>query len=197
MKSHLKHLLTTAFLILTCLLAPPKAEAALYNVFAFANASSGGGVGVSTISLAAGEAFTVSANPGDLWSAGALPRWSNANGLTGPNLLATGSDDSGHIAGTLIGSNFGILNLSGFSAPFGALVGKIGGTHILLGTSYAGTAPVAGILQLFYWDSNRSDNTEKITVSVQAVPVPEASTWLSGLVATVALAGMMRRPKMA
>lgn len=76
-------------------------------VQALANSSSGG-VGSSTgVFLTAGQAFTVVVDPGDLWNAGPLPRWSNADGLTGP-LYATGSDDSLQAVGTLIGSNFGL-----------------------------------------------------------------------------------------
>ena len=49
--------------------------AALFNVEALANSSSGTGVGLDTgINLSAGQVFTVSVDPDDLWSAGALPR---------------------------------------------------------------------------------------------------------------------------
>jgi hypothetical protein len=68
------------------LLASP-AHAALFVVDAKNNSSSGG-IGLGTIGITAGETLTVNVNPTDLWNAGALPRWSNANGLTG-NLLAT------------------------------------------------------------------------------------------------------------
>ena len=86
-------------------LAALPANATLYDVYAFNNSSSASGVGLATISLIAGERFSVSASVNDLWNAGALPRFSNADGLTS-NLFATGSDESGYAAGTLIGTNF-------------------------------------------------------------------------------------------
>ena len=94
----MKTFFTTLVIALTSL----SAHAANYDVYAYNNSS--GGTGVTTISLAAGQSFTVTANPNDLWSAGALPRFSNANGLTG-NLYASAADDSGQSVGTLIGVN--------------------------------------------------------------------------------------------
>ena len=87
--------------------------AVVVSVDAYANSTSGG-TGVATISLTAGQQFTVTASPTDLWSAGALPRWSNADGLTGADLHATGTDDSGQSAGTIIGpGNFGLWTQNG------------------------------------------------------------------------------------
>jgi len=125
------------------------------------------------IELLAGDAFEVYVDPGDLWNAGALPRWSNADGLVG-DLFATGSDDSGQVAGTLIGQDFGLYSNSGFSAPFGSLVGRLDSAFFFIGTSFAGTAPVDGNLSLLYWDSTYADNTEaiEVTVRVGQVPVP-------------------------
>ena len=67
------------------------------------SSNSGAGTGLDTgLFFNAGDPFTVAVDPGDLWNAGPLPRWSNADGLTG-NLFATGSDDSGqpreHLSG--------------------------------------------------------------------------------------------------
>ena len=118
-----------------------------------------------------GDLFSVNVDPGDLWNAGALPRWSNADGLTG-NRLATGTDDSGELAGTLIGINFGLYNQHGLSLPFGTLVGSIGGQFFAIGTSFLGPAPASGNLLLYYWDSNNGDNTECVTAEVEAVPEP-------------------------
>ena len=178
----------SAIAVLTSALAISPASAALFDVFAYANSSSGGG-GVATVSLAAGQAFSVSVDPNDLWSAGALPRWSNANGLV-TALLATGSDESGEAAGTLIGDNiFGTWTQDGFTAAFGTLVGVIGSSHIAIGTSFSGVAPESGVLTLYYWDSNFADNADKITADVKAIPEP--GTYLLMIVGLGAL--MFRR----
>jgi hypothetical protein len=58
------------------------------------------------------------------------------------------------------------LTLGGFSAPFGALVGEIGGVRFLAGTSFSGVAPGTGALSLMYWDSNARDNGGSLRVSV-------------------------------
>ena len=104
-----------ALVALTSLNAAP-AIAATFNVNAFLNSSTGG-VGVDTITLTAGQFFAVSVDPFDLWSAGDLPRWSNADGLT-HNLFATGTDQSSQPPGTLIGQNFGLHAQGNLSAPF-------------------------------------------------------------------------------
>ncbi|MBM3343710.1 MAG: PEP-CTERM sorting domain-containing protein [Betaproteobacteria bacterium] len=164
-----------------------RAATIIIDVFAQANSVSGG-TGATAATVNAGDLITVSANSDDLWSAGALPRWSNADGLIG-TLLATGSDESGQAAGVQIGANFGLFALNGLSAPFGALVGEIGGTFFLLGTSFNGLAPASGALNLFYWDSNNGDNTNSIRVTVRtpdvnSVPTPGALALLGlGLLA--------------
>ena len=84
---------------------------------------------VSTIALVAGQSFTVTADVNDLWSVGPLPRWSNADGLVG-NRFATGTDESGEVAGTLIGQAFGNTADNGLSAPFGALAATISGLRL-------------------------------------------------------------------
>jgi len=156
-------------------------NAALFDVAALANSSSGG-VGLNTgIILSAGQQFSVTAATGDLWRAGALPRWSNADGLVA-HLFATGSDDSGRAVGTQIGQGFGAWTQNGLSAPFGALVGELAGTYFLLGTHFSGPAPVAGTLSLYYWDSNNSDNSGSVRAEVlvgQAVPEPIALSLVS------------------
>lgn len=156
-----------------------------FDVYAKANSSGGGGAGLDTgINLLPGELFTVAADIGDLWNAGALPRWSNADGLTG-DLHATGADDSGQLAGILIGRDFGLWNQFGLSLPYGSLVGEIGNTFFLLGTSFAGPSPslLAGNLLLYYWDSNNSDNSQFVTVTIdKGISVPEpASLALLGI----------------
>jgi hypothetical protein len=161
------------------------ANAAIYDVYARANSSSGG-VGKDTITLTAGQAFSVTVNPNDLWNAGDLPRWSNADGLVG-DLLATGSDESGYPKDTVIGQLFPDWTQENLTAPygsltlpFGSLVGQIGsGGFFLVGTSFSSYATSDGTLKLYYWDSYAEDNTQHISADVSAVPEP--STYIAGL----------------
>ena len=176
--------------VATCLAAllPWPAAAASITVDVFANAnSSSGGTGLLVGSVTAGELLTISVNSDDLWSAGALPRWSTANGLTGPDLLATGTDESGALAGTIIGSSiFGLHSQGGLTAPFGSLVGQIGSTYFLVGTFFNGTAPATGDLRLFYWDSNNGDNSDSVRATIRTSPEPG----LLGLLGLAAVAGV-------
>jgi hypothetical protein len=163
-------------------------------VDAYNNSSSGGIGKATTLNLTTGQSFVVSANTTDLWNAGDLPRWSNANGLT-KNLFATGSDDSGQPLGTQIGKLFPNWTQGTLSAPYGSLVGQIGsGDFFLIGTSYTGTALNSGILNLFYWDENNYDNTGEITANVNpipTVPIP-AAVWLFGT-GMLGLLGLRRK----
>jgi hypothetical protein len=93
------------------------------------------------------------------------------------DLFATGTDESGQPVGTKIGQNFGLLVQSGLSAPYGALVGELGGLYFALGTAFSGAAPASGTLKLFYWDSNNSDNTGSVVADVRVRgTVPEPAT---------------------
>lgn len=168
--------------------AAPAANAAVFTVSSIANSSSGG-TGLASLAVTSGSHYTVSASLTDLWSAGALPRWSNANGLTG-NTFATGTDESGELAGTQIGLDFGLYSQAGLNAPYGSLVGEIGGVYKLLGASFNGAAWGTGTLNLYYWDSNNNDNFGTIDVNVSAVP--EAQTWVM-LVAGFGLVGVSVR----
>ena len=163
-------------------------------VDALANSSTGGTGKATGLVLASGNLFSVSAALTDLWSSGSLPRWSNANGMTG-DLFATGTDESGEAAGTLIGIDHGLWNQNGISAHYGTLVGEIGGIFQALGASFTGAAWASGELTLHYWDSNNVDNIG--SVAVNAVAVPEPAAWalmLGGL----GVAGMaLRRRKVA
>ena len=170
--------------LLTLILVSANANASLVQFDVYANAnSSNGGVGLNTgINVLAGDSISGFADPNDLWSAGPLPRWSNADGLIG-DIYATGTDDSGGAAGSLIGQSFGPLTQNGLTAAYGALVGEINNSFFLLGTNFNVAAPSSGVLSLYYWDSNAGDNSEFITVSVEngisTVPVP-AAAWLFG-----------------
>jgi hypothetical protein len=171
---------------------------AIFDVDALANASQN--APLATVSVVAGQSLQIAADPSDLWNAGALPRWSNADGLaTVPigglpvgGLIATGADDSGQPAGTTIGEDiFGLLLQDGFTAPFGALVGKIGSTYFNIGTSFSGPAPATGTLYLMYWDTAFLDNTESVRVSIH-VPEPASLALLSLALGAM---GFVRRGK--
>lgn len=183
----MKSLVSLATLI-AAIFAVPAASAISYDVYAAGNSSSGSGTPLDTISLTVGEWFSVAAAVDDLWSAGALPRWSNADGLIGL-LLATGSDESGQPVNTQIGIDFGMWNQNSFSAPYGALVGQIGSSYILFGTSWSGTAPESGVLRLMYWDSNSFDNSEKISVEIttRSSNVPDQGGIALGAISFLAL----------
>jgi hypothetical protein len=161
-------------LLIGAMFGATQASAASFVVDANANSSSGG-VGLATIALTAGQNFHVSVNTSDLWNAGPLPRWSNADGLIAP-LYATGSDESGYSAGTQIGDAFPSWTQDGYTAAYGALVGRIGTTFQLLGTSFNGPAWGTGTLELFYWDSDTGNNGDFVTASV-TTGVPEPASW--------------------
>ncbi|MFM2410097.1 MAG: hypothetical protein RL481_925 [Pseudomonadota bacterium] len=167
------------------------ASAAIFIVDAFTHSvNGGGGTPLSTgLTFSAGTTLTVSSSTNDLWSAGALPRFSDANGLTG-NRLATALDDSGQPVGTLIGINFGTPTFNGHTAAFGSLVGRINGVYQTLGANFSGPAWATGELQLFYWDSNQGDNSGQIAFNIAAVPEP--ATWAMMIIGFGLIGGAMR-----
>ena len=168
------------------------ASAATFVVDAFTHSSNAGaGTPLNTgIALTAGQTLTVSSSTNDLWSAGALPRFSDANGLVG-NRFATAADDSGQAPGTQIGQNFGLWNNFGYDAPYGALVGRIGSSYQLLGANFSGPAWATGTLELFYWDSNQGDNAGSIAFDINAVPEP--ATWGMMIMGFGVMGAAMRR----
>ncbi|WP_156797095.1 PEP-CTERM sorting domain-containing protein [Nitrosomonas sp. Is79A3] len=162
---------------------PLQSMAAAVSVDAKLNSTSGGSG--ASVSVFSGNSFSVTVGPLDLWSAGAFPRWSNANGIDGPDLLATGlpdtnGDNPGVSAGTIIGSDiFGNWTQGGLNAPFGSLVGSFdnGVSFFNIGTNYVGIA-ASNILNLYYFDSNNGDNIGSIIANVSAVPEPETYVML-------------------
>ena len=162
--------------------------------------SSTGGVGLSTVLLTVGQSFSVFSGINDLASAGPLPRFSDANGLTGPDRFANALDDSGQPVGTKIGTNFGLRTQGGLSAPFGALVGQINpGSFFFLGRAFSGPAPATGLLKLFYFDSNGADNTGSYNVSitnnVPSTVVPEPETYALMLAGLTVMGFVTRRQR--
>ena len=168
-------------------LAQPGISAAattVYVVNAKDNSTSGGGAGLE-VDVFAGNTFSILASSSDYWNAGDLPRWSNANGLTG-DLIASGTADiTGDNPGAefdLVGVAFPTWTQNGLTAPYGMLVGQFGsGDFFKIGTSYSGNA-TDNKLKLFYFDENSGDNTGSIRVRVTAVPEPETyAMMLAGL----------------
>jgi PEP-CTERM motif len=176
MKTSVKMTLMSGLPALALAMSAP-ASAAPFVVDAFTHSiNSGVGTGLSTIALTAGQAFTITSSTNDLWSSGALPRFSDANGLIA-NRFATAADDSGQPIGTLIGQDFGLPVFNGHSSAFGSLVGRIGGVYQTLGANFSGPAWNTGTLELFYWDSFSDDNAGNITFDISTAAVPEPASW--------------------
>lgn len=165
------------------------ASAGVYVVDSVAHSSTGGAA-LATLSVNSGNLIRISSSLSDYWNLGALPRYSNANGLVG-NLYASGSDESGATAGTLIGQDYGIFSQFGYSAPYGSLVGEIDGVYQLLGANGYFTAWGTGALNLMTWDSNWGDNAGAITFNVDIVPEPSA--WAMLIVGFGLVGGAARR----
>ena len=185
-------LIGLAILLTLALPGISAAATTVYVVNAMDNSTSDGGVGLE-VDVFAGNTFSILASSSDYWNAGDLPRWSNANGLTG-DLIASGTADiTGDNPGAefdLVGVAFPTWTQNGLTAPYGMLVGQFGsGNFFKIGTSYTGTA-TDNKLKLFYFDSNNFDNTGSIRVRVTAVPEPETyAMMLAGL----GLIGFMSR----
>ncbi len=115
--------------------------------------SLGGGSALSTgVFLTAGESFSVTANPADIWN--------NSFGD-----VAYDSNADGH--------DFQMASLGGLYDAIGSLVGEIGnGPLFHVGTSLSSTAGSTGELKFFYFDSDAYNNTGAVHASVSVVPEP-------------------------
>jgi hypothetical protein len=174
------------------------AAAAVILVQANANSSANGPLaGAAAGGVTLGQALTVSVDPTDFWSAGAFPRWSDANGLNRSiNVAASYTDPTGDsVPAGEVGIDFGTYSFGGLNAPFGALVGLIGTEYRLLGASFIGTAWGTGALSLFYWDSNAGDNIGSINanVTIGDTPVSEPATLAVFGLGLVGLVHLKRR----
>lgn len=142
------------------------AQAGVVEVFAQANSSTGGAGAVTGTTVNIGDRLVMVTDVTDCWSAGPTPRDSNADGLVGA---------AGTCQPTALFSNW---TQGGLSAPYGSLVGKIGGgAFFLVGTFFDQIMASAGALTLYYWDSNSGDNSGSVRVSIsvnsrQGVPEP-------------------------
>ena len=182
------------------LLVSSSAQAALVVVDAKTNSSTGGSGKSSGLVLTTGQMFHSTVAATDLWSAGSLPRWSNADGLIA-NLFATGTDDSGQAAGIQIGAVFPMWFQNGLNAPFNSLVGEIGGVFKVLGTNFNGPSWGNGALSLYFWDQNSGDNTQFITADIGlngvGGGVPEPATWAMMIAGFGLVGATLRRRKSA
>lgn len=118
--------------------------------------------------LSAGQRYSVSVDPDDLWSIGSnsLRHLGNADGAAAEHLYTFFRD-------------------SAFEATFshGTLVGRVGdGVFFKVGTSpVVRLADASGTLNLYMWDINSHDNSGSLAVEIDTVvPVPLPAT--SGLV---------------
>lgn len=128
-----------------------------FNVKAMQNSVSGG-TGLNTaLTVEPGQLLVISVDPKDVWSAGAVDRTSNANGLGNP-----------------LGGNFGLYTRGSQSFLYGSLVGSLdnGNTFFGVGTCLTMTVLTSGTLKLYYWDSNNQDNTGQIRVLVSLYDGP-------------------------
>ena len=158
---------------LVCLAFSASSHAAsfTYETNAYANSTGGGTpanpLGGLPLVLTAGEQFTVSTDPNQIWTAADTPGdpnmatlTTNANGTTSPSWI------------------FGLPGMG--SVEVGALVGNINGIYEFIGAgTNTFTAWSSGNLTLQFADVNFSDNSGTI---VSDVTVPEPSS--------VALAGL-------
>jgi len=136
-------------------------------VSAFSNSSTGAGAATG-VNIASGDHLVMITDVNDCWSAGPSPRTSNADGLIG----STGTCQPT--------SSFSLWSQNGVTAPYGALMAKIGASNFFfVGTAFNQViTTLTGALTLFYWDSAAGDNSGSVAVNIslnpqQTSPVPE------------------------
>ena len=148
------------------------ASAATVTVDSKANSTTGG-TGLATgVLLTVGQLFSVTASATDTWSLGGndaeCNREGNADGLTDCDQYNP------------------YVSPSGLTAPYGTLVGQIGGgDFFVIGTNFRDKAVAAGELFLFNFDSYEGDNTGSIVATV-AVPLPAGGLLLLGALGGIA-----------
>ncbi len=131
-----------------------------FTVSAKDNSVAGGSALDTGITLFSGESLTITAS--GLWQ-------------NDPDTATWQSGPDGHSNSTYtdVASNQ--------TFDIGALIGKIGnGDYFLVGSNFTGSANAAGVLDLFYWDSDAYNNSGSVTAAVTAVPEP-ANLALMGL----------------
>lgn len=182
------------------------AQASIFTVDAAANSSSGG-TGLSSISLTTGEVFSVHSSLEDTWSAGALPRVADGDGLNKVR-FSDGTDDSGFAAGTQLTAIFPLYTQNGLTANYASLVGEIGGVYQELGANFVGAAWGTGTLKLYFWDENNYDNYGNIKFDIKprtsvdnpgprGPGVPEPASWALMITGFGAAGAMLRRQRAA
>jgi PEP-CTERM motif-containing protein len=174
------------------------AHASIFVVDAHNNSSTGGS-GLASISLAAGDLFTVTSSTDDTWAIGELPRTSDGNGLVATR-FASATDDSGQPVGTLITALFPLWTEHSLSAPYASLVGEIGGVFQELGANFSGPAWGTGTLNLYAWDENNGDNFGTISFDISrggGNGVPEPAAWTLMLTGFGAAGALLRRRRTA
>jgi hypothetical protein len=118
---------------------------------------------INLVWLNQGDGFSIKSSTNDLWGVDTgNSGMSDADGLV-KTRIASSKDDSGAAAGTRLGGVMSTGPYSGFTAPYGALVGRINGQYRLLGANFSGQAWDTGVLELFYWDHDGSNNQGDIS----------------------------------
>jgi hypothetical protein len=131
---------------------------------------------INLVWLNKGDGFSLKSSTNDLWGVDTGDSGlSDADGLT-KTRVASNKDDSGVPAGTRIGGVMSTGPYSGFTAPYGALVGRINGQYKLLGANFSGQAWDTGVLELFYWDHDGSNNRGNISFTFAATQAAQTAS---------------------